>query len=227
MTAFRIALVGVLALTLAPNVFAQGNPNRPQQPQRPTGLTLDARPNPVVFGQPTELSGRLTGGDVSGVAIRFEQDTTRPYGDSYQPTMLTATTANNGRYSLNVRPALNTQYRATAQSSPPLRGGARLVLVRTRVGLRLSDSTPSRGSRVRFSGSVLPAHDGRPALIQKRSPSGRFVTVARTSLRDAGTLRSAYSRRVRVYRDGAYRVKVPGDSDHVNGFSRTLSINVG
>ena len=227
MTPRRIALVSVLALILAPNVFAQGNPNRPQPPRKPTGLTIDARPNPVVFGQPTELSGRLTGGDAGGVTIRFEQDDTRPYGDDYQPTMLTATTANNGRYSLNVRPAMNTQYRAIAQSSPPLRSAARLVLVRTRVGLRLSDSTPNRGSLVRFSGSVLPAHDGRPALIQKRSPSGRFVTVARTSLRDAGAARSTYSRRARVYRDGVYRVKVPGDSDHVNGFSRTRSINVG
>ncbi len=62
--------------------------------------------------------------------------------------------------------------------------------------------------------------------IQRRSPSGRFVTVARTRLRDAGTVRSTYSRRVRVYRDGVYRVRVTGDGDHINGVSRLKTIDV-
>ena len=52
------------------------------------------------------------------------------------------------------------------------------------------------------------------------------MTIARPLLRDAGTARSTYSRRVRVFRDGVYRVKVAGDADHVNGFSRARSINV-
>jgi hypothetical protein len=29
-----------------------------------------------------------------------------------------------------------------------------------------------------------------------------------------------------VFRDGVYRVKVAGDGDHINGFSRLRSINV-
>ncbi|MBA3748818.1 MAG: hypothetical protein H0W96_15200 [Solirubrobacterales bacterium] len=50
--------------------------------------------------------------------------------------------------------------------------------------------------------------------------------MARTRLRDAGATKSTYSRRVRLYRDGVYRVKVSGDGDHINGLSRLKSIDV-
>lgn len=50
------------------------------------------------------------------------------------------------------------------------------------------------------------------------------MTVARTTLRDAGEATSTYSRRVRVSRDGVYRVKVAGDTDHVNGISRLRTL---
>ncbi len=227
-----------VALAIVPAAAAQnqgnnpGNPNNPQNPGTPPNsngaVTLDAKPAIVVFSSPITLSGRLSGTrNDAGVTVRLEQDTTRPYGDGYRPAGVTATTANNGRYSITRTPLQNTQYRVVAQASPPVTSPAKLVLVRTRVGFKLSDSTPARGSLVRISGSVFPAHDGRSVLIQKRSPSGRFVTVARTTLRDAGDARSSYSRRVRVRRDGVYRVKLPSDSDHVNGFSRLRTINVG
>jgi hypothetical protein len=218
-------LIGAATLTLSSTVLAQGNSNKP--PSNAMSVSIDAaKPNPMVFGTVTTLSGRVTAPSNSPVEIRFEEDTTRPYGDSYKMTSLRTTTKSNGMYSLAVKPTVNTQYRAIAQLSPPVQSTPRLVLVRTLVGIKLSDSTPRRGGLVTFSGSVYPAHDGARALIQKRSPSGRFMTIARPLLRDAGTTRSSYSRRIRVFRDGVYRVKVAGDGDHVNGFSRTRAINV-
>jgi hypothetical protein len=62
-------------------------------------------------------------------------------------------------YSFQVTPALNTRYHVVAKS-PPATSADVTVRVRTRVGLRLADRTPARGARVRFRGSVLPAHDG-------------------------------------------------------------------
>lgn len=218
-------LAALAALTLAPQALAQGNSGKPGDPAA-AAVSLDARPNPLVFGSLATLSGKLTGQTKAGVVIRFEQDTTRPYGDSYQPSQLAATTNSGGNWTVTAKPLVNTQYRAVAQNSPPVRSAARLVLVRTLVGLKLSDGTPRRGSLVRFSGSVRPAHDGARALVQKRSASGRWVTVARPLLRDAGTTYSTYSRRMRIFRDGVYRVKVAGDGDHVNGFSRTRTARV-
>jgi hypothetical protein len=219
-----------VALVFVPAAVAQ-NPNKPAPPTpvtppTPTAITLDAKPTTIVYANVTTLSGRLSGRSVRNVVLRLWRDTTRPYGDSYKPTTQTVRTANNGRYSLTAKPLVNTQYRVVTNVAPSVASPPKRVLVRIRTGIRLSDSTPRRGSRVRFYGSAFPAHDGRRVTIQRRSPSGRFVTVARTRLRDAGTAKSTYSRRVRVYRDGTYRVKVSGDGDHVNGLSRLKSIDV-
>ncbi|CAA9501592.1 MAG: hypothetical protein AVDCRST_MAG67-1923 [uncultured Solirubrobacteraceae bacterium] len=214
--------VAGLALAFVPAAAAQNNsPNKPKD----AAITLAADPTTIVYSGATTLSGRVSGASTGGVTVRLEADTTRPYGDSYKPTGATATTDASGKYTFALKPLVNTQYRAIAQASPPVTSAPKLVLVRMLVGIKLSDSTPARGRLVTFSGSVYPAHDGRSALIQKRSSTGRFVTVARTTLRDAGDARSTYSRRVRV-RDGVYRVKVSGDGDHINGFSRARTINV-
>ncbi|HVF76659.1 MAG TPA: hypothetical protein VNA28_00055 [Solirubrobacteraceae bacterium] len=215
---------GVVGLTLAfvPAAMAQNGNNKPP---KGSAITLAADPTAIVFSGAATLSGRVSGPSASGVTIRLEEDTTSPYGDSYKPSTATAKTDNGGKYSLAVRPLLNTWYRAVAQTSPSVTSAPKLVMVRMRVGIKLSDPTPARGTRVTFSGSVYPAHDGRSALIQKRSTTGRYVTIARTTLRDAGDVRSSYSRRVLV-RDGVYRVKVTGDADHINGFSRARTINV-
>lgn len=217
-----VAAVALVALAAAPAVApGQGRPPRDQP-----SLTLDARPTTVVFGSPSTLTGRLQGSSRDrGVRVVLEADDSRPYGDSYRNTGMVTTTAPNGDFSFAVTPPQNTQYRAVAQASPPVTSGARLVVVRMRVGLVLSDPTPRRGARVRFSGSVTPAHDGRVVLIQRRGSTGRWATLARATLRDAGDQRSRYSRRVRIRRDGVYRVKAPGDADHVNGFSRARTID--
>lgn len=211
-----------LALAFVPAAAAQNN-NGPKP--KDSAVTLAANPTSIVFSGATSLTGRVSGGGAGGVTIRFEEDASRPYGDSYKPSAATATTDPSGKYTVAVKPLQNTQYRATAQASPPVTSAPKLVLVRKRVGLKLSDSTPARGTLVTFSGSVYPAHDGLAAHIQKRASTGRFVTVVRTTLRDAGDARSSYSRRLRV-RDGVYRVKVIGDSDHINGFSQARTINV-
>jgi len=224
----KLAVSGLslaLALAVAPVAAAQ-SPGKPPKPDKPSAVTLDAKPAIIVFSGATSLSGRLGGGGAAGVVIRLEQDATRPYGDSYTATANTAMTANNGMYTFAVKPVVNTQYRVVAQTSPAVTSAAKLVRVRMRVGLGLSDTTPARGRLVRFSGSVSPAHDGRTAHIQRRSSTGGWVTVSRTTLRDAGTAKSTYSRRLRVSRDGVYRVKVLGDGDHANGFSRMRSLAV-
>lgn len=95
------------------------------------------------------------------------------------------------------------------------------------VTMRVSDTTPTRGQRVRFRGSVRPQHDGRVVYIERRGSGGRYRRVASTRLRDAGSTRSRYSRRVRIWRSGVYRARVPGDRDHRTGTSRRRSIRVG
>jgi len=226
MSRTTIVVLMSVALLAAASVSVAGA-QKPAKPPKTQTVSLDAKPAIVVFGSTSTLSGAVTGPRTSGVTIRLDSDDTRPYGDSYKPTGRTTVTAVNGGYSFAVKPGVNTQYRVVAQTSPNVTSAPKLVLVRIKVGLKVSDSTPRAGSRVLFSGSVFPAHDGRTALIQKRTPTGRWVTVASTTLKDAGTTRSSYARRIRVSRDGTYRVQVGGDGDHVNGFSRSRRLDVG
>lgn len=220
-----VVAAGLLAAALVPSVALAAKP--PKDPKPTPGaaaLSIDARPNPVTFTRPMVLSGKLTGvKPVSGITVRLEKDDTRPFGDSYKPTSQTATTDTSGSYRFSFKPARNTQYRAIAKASPAVTSAPRLVLVRPLVGLRVSTKTPRAGSSVRFSGIVLPARDGARALVQRRSSTGRFVTVRRTTLRDTSP-GSKYSVRVRVRRSGTYRVKLPGNAELVNGFSRRVAL---
>ena len=69
--------------------------------------------------------------------------------------------------------------------------------------------------------------DAPPRDAQLDEATDQLVRAFVALLRDAGTELSRYSRRVRVRRDGVYRVKVAGDADHINGFSRIRRLDVG
>lgn len=218
-------IAGALVAALVPaTAIAQKPPKQPKPNPGTAALTIAASPAPVVFTKPVSITGKLTGVTPnSGVTVRLEQDTSRPYGDAYKPTGATTVTTSSGAYAFTRKPTTNTQYRVVAQSSPPVTSGAKLVLVRPLVGLRVSTQSPQRGSLVRFSGIVLPARNGATVFVQRRTSTGGFLTVKRATLRASGT-RSAYSTRVRIRSSGVYRVKLVGTQDLINGFSRRISM---
>lgn len=220
----RMIVRGIVATTVAGLALAPVALSAKPDPGAYT-LAITAKPNPVVFTQAAAVSGKLTGPELSGVSVSLEEDTTAPLGDKFSPVGDKVTTATDGTFTIPVQPAVNTQYRAVAKTKPSTESPALLVKVRPRVDATVSDRTPAAGTRIRFAGAVLPAHDGAAALIQRRK-SGTWKTVARATLTDAGAVRSAFSKDVRVRKDGAYRVKFPKDSDHVAGFSRRLKVNV-
>jgi hypothetical protein len=99
-------------------------------------------------------------------------------------------------------------------------------LADTTVTLQVSDATPARGARVRFFGTVRPARDGRLLQLQRRTRGGSYVTVSRIRLRDAGSTRSKFSKRLRVLGDAMFRARLPADSAHQVGVSRAKRLNV-
>jgi plastocyanin len=109
-------------------------------------------------------------------------------------------------------------------SSPPGPPGAGKAS--TKVTLQVSDSTPSRGDRIRFFGSVRPEQDGRLVQVQRRARGGTFRTAARIKLSDAGASRSKFSKRLRVLKDSVFRARLPADSAHAAGTSRTKRVDV-
>jgi len=199
----------------------------PKQPTGTPALSIRASEETVTFGATSNLTGRLRAQNNSGRTIALDHN---PFPFPAFTQLTTGRTDRQGDYSFTVRPARHTRYRARTVpasdydlvvSSPEV-----LVRVRLRVGIRLSDATPRRGQRVRFFGSVAPKHNGHVVAIQRRGRDGRWRAVARTRTRDATGNLSRYSRRVRIFRDGLFRVRVRGHADHATGTSRTRSIRV-
>ncbi len=214
-------IVGALTVAIVLPAAAQAShkPGHQGGPGNAETLSVGATPNPIVFGRSTVLSGRLTGNNKAGRTVRLD-GAPYPY-TSFVNNIATTTTSSNGGFSFARRPRLNTRYRVSVGA---LVSSTVDVLVRQRVSLYLSDSTPRRGQLVRFSGRSCPTHDGAVVSIQKRTSTGSFRTVRRTRLRDASRC-SVYSRRLRIFRDGVFRTVVARDGDHARGFSRRRSVD--
>ena len=218
----RLGLTALFLAAVALAIPLIAGAQKPPKPG-PTDLTISAKPAAITFGQSSTISGQLKTQDKANKPVDLQE---KPAGEKALKTVQTKNTEQSGAYSFSVKPVKNTRYRVVAKVSPPITSGEVEVPVRFRVGLRLSDYTPAAGQRVRFSGSVLPEHDGRVVYIQKRTSSGGWRGIARTTLRDAGTTRSVYSRRIRISRDGTFRARVVRDADHATGTSRTRTANV-
>jgi hypothetical protein len=187
-------------------------------------LTIKASAATVTFGRSVTISGTAKG-MAGGTTIELQQNP-YPYA-GFKATGKTAVVDPTGNFSIaGVVPQVHTQYKVVAKTSPPSESAALFVRVRLRVSFSVSDSTPKKGAMVRFYGTVAPAHDGKPVLIQKRTSSG-YKTVARTTLLDAGTASSKYSKKLRIRSSGTYRVVVQSvDQDHDNGTSRSRTLRV-
>jgi hypothetical protein len=218
----RIGGVLLVVVVCAAPAVAAKPPPRP--PKGNPNLTIGSSPSAVTFGRTVTLSG--TAKNVAAGTAVEAQANPFPYS-GFKPTGKTGVVDPTGNYSIpGVVVSMNTQFRVSAKTSPPSESPAVFVRVRLRVSSKVSDSTPKRGTLVRFSGTVAPAHDGKPVLIQKKTSTG-YRTVTRTTLLDNGTATSKYSKKLRIRASGTYRVVAESvDQDHDNGTSRTRTLKV-
>jgi hypothetical protein len=195
-------------------------------PSRPdvSRITISAEPDLIGVGSQSGIGGQLVGGRTAGRPLALEADEV-PFG--VYETVATTTSGSTGQYEFRIRPERNTRYRVSLRSSGAVRSAEQIVYVRQRVTMRVDDPLPSRGQRVRFFGSVLPAHDGLLAHIQRRTPSGAYRNVARLPLLDAGAARSRFEAAIPVTRSGVYRILVPSSDENTKGVSapRVLRIS--
>jgi hypothetical protein len=183
--------------------------------QQPRTLTITGSPTAVKFGTQITLSGKLTGPNSDGRNVRVERDVL-PL-DSFSNAG-NATTNATGDWSLVVTPDANARYRASSGNTDSTTTVD--VTVRPRISLRLSDRTPARGQRVTFRGRVCPEHDGVTIALQRRSSTG-WRTIATPVLADIPSANcSRYSVARRVRRDGRFRARFLGDTDHAASNSR-------
>lgn len=208
------------AALLAISLPAVGNATHKPGHQPGAGgvdLTISARPTTIVFGGATVISGRLKGPKNANKRVTLRADGYPFTGDT---SVASASTTSNGSYSFTQRPDRNTNYQVT---SGAVRTERVRVNVRFRVSFAASDYTPRAGQLVRFRGRACPESDGAVVSIQRKTSTGRFHTVRRTTLKAAATC-STYSRRLRVRRDGTYRVTTD-DAARARGYSRARFLN--
>jgi len=216
----RIRLIVAAALAAALAFTATG---QAQKPPKSGAVTLKASAAQVTFSTPVTLTGKVKGAK-AGVLVTLERRAAD--ATAFVPAG-TATTDGNGDYTFTQRPAKSSVFRATAATTPPATSADTPVAVAPLVGLKVSDSTPRKGQRVRFRGTVRPQHDGTRVAIQRKRADGTWVTVRSPLLRDAGSSYSRYSKRIRIRRTGTYRTVIAAHADHAEGVSRERTLTVG
>ena len=220
------AAAAALMLTVPLIATADHKPGHGNTPKGTGNLTIDATPNPVLFGRSATISGRLRGGDNSGKTIVLQHDP-YPFGATYDPKQVAQTTTNaQGEYTFTVTPKLNTNYRTVARIEPEARSDNLQLGVKVRITRTVSDTTPRVGQVVTFAGTVKPAHDGRTVYVQRRRSDGSWRTVATDALDAAAGDVSTYERELRINRDGTYRVKVNSHADHIGNKTRRVRLDV-
>jgi hypothetical protein len=193
-------------------------------PPTPHQLSIAASSPRIVFGEKVALTGQLTGEDSGGETVTLQEDPF-PFGD-FQTSGSTLTGA-DGTYRFERTPSRNVKYRANAKSKAQATSPDVTVLVAPKIDFAVSDSTPKAGQKVRFSGTLAPAHDGLKVSIQRRRSSGSYRTVARATLTDAGEALSNWKRTLTINTTGRFRVVLPLHDDHATGKSRRIELTVG
>jgi hypothetical protein len=194
--------MGGFALALVLVAPALGKPG-----QSSSSVTIAASKNPILVGSSTTITGQATGKKAAGAKVDLQAEAA---GSTSFSTVSSTTADTTGHFTFTVAPTVNTTYRATTKTAPSATSPNVLVKVRVKVSLHVSATRPTVGTRVRFSGFVLPAYTGKIVLVQRTTPKG-WRTVAQAKLVAAsptGALsRSRYSKGIRFRHSGRYRVR--------------------
>jgi hypothetical protein len=174
--------------------------------KQPLGVAFAANPNPQPFGGLTTLAGQLTGTDNAGRDVVL-QSNPFPYTQGFKPVNNKVVTDNAGNFTFGLfQVPVNTQYRVQMPDKPSVVSPIVVVSVQVSVSSRVGTYRIKKGHKLTFSGAIRPAVDGTPIAIQKKSSSGRWVTVTGTAARHNSSASSVYSKKVTIRRGGTYRV---------------------
>lgn len=184
----------------------------------------------ILPGQSFTVSGVLPGGPAdAGREVQLFEDRA-PFPGTY--AMVAGGTAGaGGEFSFPVTPALKAYWAVVAPEAGSRSREASqgyLVAVRRKVSIRTSTRHPRIRTLTRISGFVSPAFDPGPsalATLQRRNRQGGFTDVRSVGMRAAGTV-SSYRFRVRMHRDGVYRVLVPSTPTWSQGASVAIALHV-
>jgi hypothetical protein len=194
--------------------------------RQPLGVTLAANPNPVAPGAATTLAGVLSGTNNANRDVVL-QSNPFPYTQGFLNAGNPQVTDAAGNFSFPVLSVpVTTQYRVVLAQRPEVTSP--IVVVGAALQVRTDTEKVARHRHsvsVRFRGSVSPQNDGGRVDVQKFR-NGVWTEIAHTRAKDAGSSKSVYDTRVRIFRSGLFRTVAEAEGQYVTGAGRAIRIKV-
>jgi len=193
----------------------------------PTGriVGLHASRNSAVWGRTITLFGFVDSSPRCSERQAVELDRRLRGPNQRWRDFRTTVTNRSGRFEERVTVRRNAEYRAVVPRTPLCARGqslSRLVKVRVKISVYLSDARPQRGTNFRIYGRVKPNHRGTEIKLQ-RYENGRWSSWFRQDLSDRSTF--SFFPLATWRGDERLRLKWPrADFDHVTGYSRTIIV---
>lgn len=174
--------------------------------RQPLGIVFAGNPNPVLFGGGTTLAGQVTGTGNGGREVVL-QSNPFPYTQGFQNlgNAQIADAAGSFAFPL-LSVGFNTQYRVVLPDRPSVPSPIVTVSVMPTVATKVGTYRVHKGSLLTFSGTIKPAADGTLMAVQRKSSTGRWITVGGMAARHSNSKQSKFKRRVRIHSTGTYRV---------------------
>lgn len=177
-------------------------------PKQPLGFSVAAQPGTFVFGAITMVAGTLGGTGSANRAVQLQHQPW-PFQAGFVPVGNVQLTDANGAFNFPIIGlGANTQYRVVTTGDKPVISPVVNANVQVRVTGHTRVRTVNRGSRLRFSGTVRPAHVGVQIGVQRRSSRGNWITVQGSRTRTGTADYARYATRVKIGSGGTYRVFV-------------------
>jgi hypothetical protein len=194
--------------------------------RQPLGVTLAGNPNPIAPGGATTLAGQLTGTNNAGRDVVL-QSNPFPYIQGFLNAANPQVTDAAGNFAFPVlSQAVTTQYRVVLAQRPEVTSPIVVVGAALQVKTRVRKVARHRHSvSVRFRGGVRPQNDGGRVSIQKFR-NNAWQEIAHTRAKDAGSEKSTFRTRVRLFRSGLYRAVAEAEGAYVTGAGRAIRIRV-
>jgi hypothetical protein len=193
--------------------------------RQPLGVSLAASPNPVHVNGVTTLSGVLTGTGNGGRDVVIKSNPW-PYTQGFLPVGNVLVTNTDGSFSSTIPSVpVNTQFLVQMPAKPEVVSPIVVVGTTVTVTRNVSVRRGERRGRLRFTGRVVPAVDGRAVFIQKlRRSDGHWYNVGRTVTTYTGGDFSRYRKTITQRRPGRYRVLVVMDDKYASSGSRSIKV---
>jgi hypothetical protein len=191
--------------------------------RQPLGVSLAATPNPIRINGSTTLAGVLSG---TGNANRqvVLQANPWPYTQGFLAAGNPQVTNGSGAFFFPLLSvAVNTQYRVMMVARPGVVSPIVVLGTTNKITRHAKVRRGSKRGRIHIWGTIRPALDGAPVVIQKRR-RGTWVNIGQTHARHTSKGFSRYSKRIRQKHGGRYRaVVLDATGAHSPSVSRSIT----